>query len=126
MRQKRRLGQRGAVAVEFALLLPILLTFLLGIEEFGRAMWTRSMLQFACEEAVRYAIAHSSADAYTITSYAKTKVIGISGSDGNLTWTVPPPSSTVSVSANYNFTFIAQGLLPYGTITLSASSQSAY
>lgn len=45
--------ERGAAAVEFALLLPVLLLILLGILEFGRAFNTQITLTQAAREGVR-------------------------------------------------------------------------
>ena len=36
---------RGATAVEFAMIAPVLLMFIFGILEFGRAMWVHNALQ---------------------------------------------------------------------------------
>jgi Flp pilus assembly protein TadG len=49
----RHRSERGAVALEFALLLPILLLLLLGIVEFGRAYNAQITLTQAAREAVR-------------------------------------------------------------------------
>jgi Flp pilus assembly protein TadG len=46
-------SERGAVAVEFALLAPILVMLLLGITEFGRAYNVQSSLSSAAREGVR-------------------------------------------------------------------------
>ena len=48
-----RAYERGAVAVEFALLAPVLIMFLLGIMEFGRAYNAQISLANAAREAVR-------------------------------------------------------------------------
>jgi hypothetical protein len=48
-----RTSERGAVAVEFALILPILLLLLLGIMEFGRAYNAQISLTHAAREGVR-------------------------------------------------------------------------
>lgn len=45
--------ERGAIAVEFALLLPILLLLLMGIVEFGRGYNTQITLTQAAREGVR-------------------------------------------------------------------------
>ncbi|NJC23128.1 Flp pilus assembly protein TadG [Arthrobacter pigmenti] len=49
----RTINDRGAVAVEMALLLPLLLFLLLGIMEFGRAFNAQVTLTNAAREAVR-------------------------------------------------------------------------
>ncbi|MFF2031776.1 TadE/TadG family type IV pilus assembly protein [Arthrobacter sp. NPDC058192] len=48
-----RASERGAVAVEFALLAPILVMLLLGIMEFGRAYNAQVTLSSAAREGVR-------------------------------------------------------------------------
>ncbi|MBU6481261.1 MAG: pilus assembly protein, partial [Nitrospirae bacterium] len=40
----RRLNEHGAVAAEFALLLPVLLTILFGTIEFGMIMYSRELI----------------------------------------------------------------------------------
>lgn len=50
---KRWGGERGAVAVEFALILPVFLLLLLGIMEFGRAYNAQLSLTHAARESVR-------------------------------------------------------------------------
>jgi Flp pilus assembly protein TadG len=46
-------SERGAVAVEFALLAPVLVMLLLGIMEFGRAYNVQTILTNAAREGVR-------------------------------------------------------------------------
>ncbi|MBT2552948.1 TadE/TadG family type IV pilus assembly protein [Arthrobacter sp. ISL-5] len=53
-----RIGEKGAAAVEFALILPILLMLVLGIFEFGRAFNIQVALSEAAREAARYAAVH--------------------------------------------------------------------
>ena len=52
---RRRDGEHGAVAVEFALILPVLLLLVFGIVDFGHAWYMRHMLQNSCREGARYA-----------------------------------------------------------------------
>lgn len=47
---------RGASAAEFAMVLPLLLIFLLGIVDIGRLMWTWNRAEKATQMGVRYAI----------------------------------------------------------------------
>lgn len=51
----------GAVAVEFALVVPVFVMFCLGIFEGSRMMWIRNSIQTATEEAARFAMAHTTA-----------------------------------------------------------------
>lgn len=50
--------ERGAVAVEMAIVLPLLLLILLGIIEFGRALNVQVSLTQAAREGARYAAIH--------------------------------------------------------------------
>ena len=52
MRQRLR-EQRGASAVEFALVLPLLIVLVIGIAEFGRAFQVQGTLSAAAREGVR-------------------------------------------------------------------------
>lgn len=50
-----RRSEDGAVAAEFALLAPILILLLLGIVQFGLAMWRVSIVESAAREGARVA-----------------------------------------------------------------------
>jgi Flp pilus assembly protein TadG len=52
MRNRLR-GERGAAAVEFAFILPLLIVLVLGIAEFGRAFQVQGTLSAAAREGVR-------------------------------------------------------------------------
>jgi Flp pilus assembly protein TadG len=51
MRRSER--EKGAIAVEMAILLPVLIVLLLGMMEFGRALNTQATLSHAARESVR-------------------------------------------------------------------------
>lgn len=46
-------GERGVTAIEYALLLPVVLVFVFGIIDAGRAVWTQATLDNAAEAAAR-------------------------------------------------------------------------
>lgn len=50
-------AERGATAVEFALVLPVALLFLLGIIDVGRYAWATNRLEKAVQVGARYAVA---------------------------------------------------------------------
>jgi Flp pilus assembly pilin Flp len=50
-------GRSGAVAAEFALVVPIFLAFIFGVIDVGRAMWTWNRAEKATEAGVRFAVA---------------------------------------------------------------------
>ena len=53
-------SEKGASAVEFALVLPLLLTLLFGTIEFGLLMYDKAMLTNACREGARFGIISAS------------------------------------------------------------------
>lgn len=56
--------EKGAVAVEFAIILPIFLVLVLGIMEFGRAFNIQVSLSEAARESARYAAVHCTEAGY--------------------------------------------------------------
>jgi Flp pilus assembly protein TadG len=52
---KYRFSQRGASAVEFALILPLLLAIVFGIIEFGAVLYNQAVITNASREGARYA-----------------------------------------------------------------------
>lgn len=66
-----RASERGAVAVEFAIVAPLLVSLLLGIMEFGRAYNAQISLTNAAREGVRVmTISNNQASARTATKNA--------------------------------------------------------
>jgi hypothetical protein len=51
---KKHFQQRGVAAVEFAILLPVLLLIVFGITEFGRALYYYNTIVKATRDAARY------------------------------------------------------------------------
>jgi Flp pilus assembly protein TadG len=66
-------NRRGSMAVQFALVAPALLMLLFGIIEVGRMVWTRSSLQYATEQAGRYAMVKKGATSEQIANYLKSR-----------------------------------------------------
>jgi Flp pilus assembly protein TadG len=120
--------ERGSPAVEFALVAPILLALMFGIFEFGQAVWTQGILDYAVEQASRCA----SINATTCSTSAAIKTFAAQQTAPlNLpatTFTATTPACGNLVSASYVFSFVGtlpliQGtaLLP-STVTLTSSS----
>lgn len=120
-----RLGRRGNVAIEYALLLPALLLFLIGIMDTGRLLWTYTTLSRAVEAAARCGAINTNACATTaqIQSRAVTEAWGL-----NVTasaFTVSMPACGVKVNGTFNFVWAIPAVVsstPMGTLTLSASA----
>ena len=108
MRERRsdlsKPSERGAVAVEFALLAPLLIMVLLGIMEFGRAYYAQTTLTNAAREGVRaMAINNSQTSARTAAKSAATQ-LSRALADSNITFSAPncTVGSQVTVTISYN------------------------
>lgn len=81
---------KGAVAVEFALVLPVFLMLVLGIFEFGRAFNIQVSLSEAARESARYAAIHASQPGFDV---GKARAAGVAAAPS-----VPLSESNVSIS----------------------------
>jgi Flp pilus assembly protein TadG len=59
--KKQSLVQKGVAAIEFAILLPVLLAILLGIINYGLLMYNQAVITNAAREGARWAAIHNSA-----------------------------------------------------------------
>jgi Flp pilus assembly protein TadG len=102
--------ERGAAAVEFALLLPILLIVVFGLIDFGRALNAQVTLTEAAREGARLA-ALGQANVVSRTQAAATGLSAV-----NVAVTACPLNSGAStdavVTASYQFSFVT----PVGAI----------
>ncbi|UKA48705.1 pilus assembly protein [Arthrobacter sp. FW305-123] len=111
-------SQSGAVAVEFALVLPIFLVLVLGIFEFGRAFNIQISLSEAAREAARYAAIHQSESGYAVGDAQAAGVAAAPSVDldpGDITITSSGTSPcNVEVSIAYNTPWMTgfPGLVP--------------
>lgn len=68
--QARRLARSGATAVEFAVVVPVVIMILMAIFEYGRFTFTLTTATNATRDAARYAAVHTgdktSADVFTV------------------------------------------------------------
>ncbi|WP_120519971.1 TadE/TadG family type IV pilus assembly protein [Arthrobacter celericrescens] len=99
-----RNSERGAVAVEFALLAPVLVLLLLGIMEFGRAYNAQVSLSNAAREGVRVmAISNDQAAARTA---AKNAAVSLNPrlADANFTFSQASCTSGGQMSVTINYT----------------------
>ncbi|HYZ42992.1 MAG TPA: TadE/TadG family type IV pilus assembly protein, partial [Stellaceae bacterium] len=130
-------AEDGSAAVEAALVLPILLLFLLGSVEFGRAFWTYHRMLLAVEEAGRYAMVYGASPSLlssascpgvasvTLSNCAVAKANAYLAAYGTTGVTVTPneDSSTppnLTITASYSFNFLVPNLLPFGPINLTS------
>ena len=104
-----RASERGAVAVEFAILAPVLVMLLLGIMEFSRAYNAQASLSAAAREGVRVMAITGKQD--TAKNAAKTTAVSLNPAlkDTDITFGTPCP------------TIAAAGSSPQITVTITYS-----
>jgi Flp pilus assembly protein TadG len=133
-----RHAERGATLVEFALSATFIFTVILGVIDFGRAMFTYDLIANAARLATRYAIVRGSTcntSGCTVTapqllSYIQGVSPGIDTTKVTVTpvWTATnacssPPNGQgclVTVTVTYPFQFIA---FPFAKFNMSSASQ---
>ena len=97
---------RGAAVVEFAVVLPLLLTILFGIIEYGWVFMVRQTLQTAAREGARVAVLQTSVEPYSTVMERINQVMQPTGLETytiNLTHaTAGTPVETVVISIPYN------------------------
>ena len=105
MRDKRRLisSKCGQSAVEFALILPVLLMTVFGILDLGRAVYSQMVMSNAVREGCRVAVVQSNSNA-TVIQAVRTKAAGVALQAGNITISGPrTPGTTVTVAASFTY-----------------------
>jgi Flp pilus assembly protein TadG len=110
-------AESGAAIAEFALILPVLLLLLIGTGEFGRLIWTKSLLDHAVNETARCASVNTTTCGTTdgARSYAVLRSAPLAVT--NAIFAVTTATCGSQVTATYPFTFAAPSLLSY-SITL--------
>lgn len=115
---KRASGDRGAAAVEFALVLPILLLLVFAIIDFGRAYNARITLSHSAREAVRvWALGGTAAQATLAGQTSATGLTGVTVTTTGCTFGSP---TTVTVTAPFTYLTPMIAALAPSTTSLSA------
>jgi Flp pilus assembly protein TadG len=126
VRLRRLVCRRGgAVAVEYALILPMLLLFVIGIIDVGRLLWTFTTLNRAAEAAARCGAVNSidCGTAAAIQNHAVDEAWGMNIAAA--AFAVTTPACGVQVTGTYDFVFAIPALAtttPLGTVTLKATA----
>jgi Flp pilus assembly protein TadG len=109
----RKTSDRGTAAVEFALIVPVLLLIIFGIIDFGRALNAQISLTGAAREGVRLAaLGYSNAE---IEARVAAAAPSLSGITTTVVESCPPgagPTADAQVDVSYPFSFIT----PIGAI----------
>lgn len=109
---------RGSAAVEFALVLPMLLLLVCGIIDFGRAYNARITLSHSAREAARvWALGGTATET---TARAQSSAVGLSGVTATTTTCTFGQATTVTVRASFAFATPLIGDLAPGLTSLAA------
>jgi Flp pilus assembly protein TadG len=111
----RRRWDEGAAAVEAALVLPVLFLLILGIVEFGMALWQWNTMLLAVEQAGRYAMVHSNDPTPCDTTCAESQMQAVlSGASvcttptsGQVCVNASTSAGTMTLTAAYSFNLLA-------------------
>ncbi|MDA8318644.1 MAG: pilus assembly protein [Actinomycetota bacterium] len=118
MIRRRRIsvgGDRGATAVEFALLLPMLLLIIFGVIDFGRALNAQITLTQAAREGVRLDALGQPQSAVVSRTIQAATGLNLTSSNVTETLTCPlnaGPTADARVDVTYRFSFVT----PVGAI----------
>ncbi len=118
--KNRHKPRRAAVAVEFAVILPLLLTILFGIIEFGYVFMVRQSLQHAAREGCRMASLQTSQPPYTnVLARVNEIMAAASVPITPPTVTQGPCEETVVVSVPYDSVSLFGTFLGFGGYNLT-------
>ncbi len=99
---------RGAAAVEFALMLPLVLLIIFGLVDFGRALNTQITLTQAAREGAR--LASFGQPSATVISRTQSAATGLNVPSSDITVATCPqnagPSQDGTVTISYPFSFV--------------------
>ena len=125
MKRRRRGSDEGTVAIEAALLLPVFLLALLGVIEFGAALWQWNTMLLAVEQAGRWAMINNSdsnlvADVENqMQAVLPSAAVCTAPKPGQICVNVSSSAgtpSTMTLTASYNFNLLAL----FGPFTLTS------
>lgn len=130
---KKKNPERGAVLAEFAIVLPLLLTLLMGTIELGLLFYNKQVVTNSSREGARAGIASSSsvvAIQDVVQNYCNDRLITFGPAPAVSTTVdrvIPDPLNPfgvpVTVNVSYEYTFLVPGLLGFGAdLTLSAET----
>ena len=120
----KKRNERGAVAAEFAIVLPVLLLMIIGTMEFGLMMYGREVVTNATREGARYGIVAQSPPVTSseMITQATNYLTGTGVSPARVTFSVPAccgaTGTPVTLAAVYRY----QWFVPYIPTLLSLPS----
>jgi uncharacterized membrane protein len=103
-------SQRGSASLEYCIVLPVLLLFILGTIDMGRLIWASATLSRAVHAAARCGVVNAllcgTAGQIQADAVSETWALAVTAS----TFSVATGTCGLSVSASYTFTFFTPGM----------------
>ena len=119
-----RRSERGQTAVEFALVIPVMLLFILGIFQIGVTYFNNEALQTSARDGARAGAIHTGATVAQIQAYVENAVkANAVGLDASKIQFVPAPSCDGTGQCNQNETLTVTVTYPW-SIGVMAFSKS--
>ena len=115
------LSRKGSAAVEFAFGMPIFLALVYTMFEFARVFWTQNTLEYAIEEAARFAMVNGTATASEVETVATDSAIGLAAADLDIDVTFEQdnsgsgtgPVAFVNITGTYTFSPVVPIVIPF-------------
>ena len=123
--QNQKMGQKGAAAVEFAIILPFLVLLIFGTIEFGVMFYNKQVLTNATREGVRAGITGitNTEVQQIVWDYCNEKLINLNGSNElqieNIVVT-PDGTDDLSVAVSFDYNLLFSQIIGFTDIMLSA------
>jgi uncharacterized membrane protein len=117
--------ERGNVAIEYALILPLLIVLTFGLIDTGRLLWAFATLTRASEAAARCAAINVTDCGTTVQIQTRAVAEAWGLSILPSAFAISKPACGIQVDATYAFVFVTPGLgaiVPLGTQTLKATA----
>lgn len=120
--RRLRADERGAVAVEYAVVLPALLAFALAVIDLSRLVWTEVTLDRAVQSAARCAVVNATlcGSNAAISAYASTQAWGLTAPAQ--VFTVTNETCGVTVRAQMSFRYF----VPWPMLARNATASACY
>jgi Flp pilus assembly protein TadG len=126
-KQNQNIGQKGAAAVEFAIILPLLVILVFGTIDFGVMFYNKQVLTNASREGARAGITGiTNAEVQQIVwDYCNEKLINLNGSNelpiGNIVVTADG-ANDLSVVVNFDYNFLFAQIVGFNQTTVSTQT----
>ena len=121
--------EAGTTAVEFAMVGSGFILLIVGILEFGRLAWTTNVVDYAVDEAARYAMLHQDALPYEVEDFARAALDSFFVPPEALNIEVQNTESSgvnfIEINGSYQFISMTSTVLPtsLSEITLAINSR---